>query len=159
MALVECKNCGRRVSDKATACSGCGRLIDSQLNQSSGYIPPYKSDGTRTNAGVTATSMSYSTLKKGKNPGDAAAEVEKAKIKADVEAKARLDADIALRKGHHREQQYMPTSSSDGSSAFSSLFVVIGGIIIIVAIFCPPVGIPVISLYALGRLVSSFGKD
>lgn len=54
---------------------------------------------------------------------------------------------------------YRTETTDSGLSTFKGLFVLIGGILIIIGIACPPAGVSMVALVALGRLVSSFGKD
>ena len=59
----------------------------------------------------------------------------------------------------HLRQGYSAGAESDPFGILKGPMVFLGGVVILLAIFCPPVGIPAISLFALGKLISSFGKD
>jgi hypothetical protein len=78
--------------------------------------------------------------------------------KADVTPTVQTNRSDNIQHGHLR-QSYSTGAESDPFSILKGAMVFLGGVVILLAIFCPPVGIPAISLFALGKLISSFGKD
>jgi hypothetical protein len=119
----------------------------------SNYIPPYKSDGTPNVRRADTPNA------KAKYPCGYCGYPKASPEPYTCPGCGRRPNEPTQKKDSDHYSGGRGNGGSSGADAFNGLLVFVGGAIILLAIFCPPVGIPAISLFAIGKLISSFGKN